>query len=83
MAHKRWIFGALIVLTIAVLVWFVGPLFAFGERRPFDSRLSRWLTIVVVVLAWLGFEAFRFWRVRRKSQLLVEGLTEGGQDATL
>ena len=83
MAHKRWIFGALIVLAIAVLVWFVGPLFAFGERRPFDSRLSRWLTIVVVVLAWLGFEAFRFWRVRRKSQLLVQGLTEGGQDATL
>ena len=83
MAHKRWIFGALIVLAIAVLVWFVGPLFAFGERRPFDSRLSRWLTIALVVLAWLGFEAFRFWRIRRNSQLLVEGLTEGGQDATL
>ena len=83
LAYKRWIFGALIVLTIAVLVWVVGPLLSIGERHPFDSKVTCWLVIVLVLAVWLGIEAFRAWRIRRKSRLLVDGLSEGGQDATL
>ena len=82
-AHKRWIFGALIILAIGILVWFAGPLLSFGDRHPLDSRTARWLIIILVLMAWLGFEAFRIWRIRRKSRLLVDGLSAGGQDATL
>ena len=83
LAYKRWIFGALIVLALAILVWFVGPLVAIGDSRPLDSATTRWVVIVLMILLWAGFEALRLWRIRRKSEQLVASLSEGGQDASL
>ena len=83
LAYKRWLLGALIFLAIAILVWFAFPLLPIGSSHPFDSVSSRLLTIVLILVLWLGFEGFRAWRIRRKSQQLVDSLSQGGQDSAL
>lgn len=82
LSHKRWIFGALIVLALAVLIWFVGPLLPMGDSHPLDSGAARWVVILLVLLCWLGLEAFLAWRILRKSRQLVDGLAKGEEDAT-
>ena len=83
LAYRRWIVGALIVLTVAILAWYVLPLLPFGENHPFESIASRLFVIFLVLATWVGFEVFRAWRIRRKSAALVEGLSQGGQDTAL
>lgn len=82
LAYKRWFVGAAIVLAIGILVWFAGPLISFGDVRPLDSSRTRWVILAMVLIGWLGFEAFRIWRIRHKSKELVAGLSRGEQDAT-
>ncbi len=47
----------LVVLFLALLVWFVGPMIAFGEVRPFGSAASRLALLLLLALVWggLGF----------------------------
>src|SRR5690606_19172517 len=56
----------LAVLMLALLIWFVGPLIAFGEVRPLGSAASRLALLLVLALVWggLGF----FMRTRRSSE---------------
>ena len=79
--HKRWISGALIVLALAVLIWFGGPLLGLGARRPLDSEGSRAGVILVLLVLWLGAEGWRVWRERRQAQRLVDGLSAAAQDS--
>lgn len=83
LAYKRWIFGALIVLALAILVWFVGPVLSFGDSHPFDSVTLRWVLILLILAVWLGIEALRVWTIRRKSAQLIASLSQGGQDASM
>ena len=78
--HKRWISAALIVLALALLVWFGGPLLGLGASRPLDSERSRGVVIALLLLVWLGGAGWRVWRERRHAQQLVNGLAAGAQE---
>ncbi|MFD1559804.1 type VI secretion system membrane subunit TssM [Paraburkholderia silviterrae] len=47
------------VLLLAAWIWFDGPLIAFGESLPLQSRRARALVIAVLLVIWL------WWLVRR------------------
>jgi len=49
---KRLAIGAVVVLALALMVWFVGPLLAVGQPRIFESSIRRWLIIMALVLLW-------------------------------
>ena len=78
--YRRWISAALIVLALALLVWFGGPLLGLGASRPLDSERSRTVVIALLLLVWLGGAGWRVWRERRQAQQLVDGLSSGAQD---
>ena len=42
--------GIFFLGVISALVWWVGPLIAFGEHRPLDTSLSRWITLAIIWL---------------------------------
>jgi type VI secretion system protein ImpL len=71
------VLGALGVIALSALVWWVGPLIAIGETRPLDGWLSRTLTIVVLVALWLGRLLWKIWRQRRANAALIQGISSG------
>ncbi|HYD75473.1 type VI secretion system membrane subunit TssM [Ramlibacter sp.] len=80
---KRWLIGAVIVLVLALLVWFAGPLVAIGQTRIAETSASRWILIGLVVLAWLLIEAGRVLLERRRNKKLIEDLAKPGEDESI
>jgi type VI secretion system protein ImpL len=49
---KTWLWSLLMVLSIAVLVWFYGPLLAISDYRFWEGVASRLLSISIMFLLW-------------------------------
>ncbi|MGY2291441.1 type VI secretion system membrane subunit TssM [Pseudomonas sp. SDO528_S397] len=76
--RKTWVWTLLLVLFIALLVWFVGPLLAVDDYKFWEGATSRLLTISLLFLIWGLTMVFVSWRsgVRKKA----EEESEDGQD---
>src|SRR5918995_1423129 len=48
----RWFLTLLGAILLALLIWFFGPLLAFGEVRPFETELARGTAILVITFLW-------------------------------
>jgi len=48
------------VLSLAALIWWIGPLLAIGEMRPLASIAARLALIALVLLAWAWPRVKRF-----------------------
>lgn len=64
--RRTWVWSLLLVLVLALLVWFVGPLLAIAENKFWASASSRSLTIAALFLAWGLFIVFVSWRSTRR-----------------
>ena len=49
---QTWLWSLLVVITLALLIWFAGPLLAVADHRFWESATSRLLTICGLLLAW-------------------------------
>jgi type VI secretion system protein ImpL len=76
---NRWVLGGLVVLLLSLVVLLVGDAIAFFDWRPLESLLSRWIFVLIIVLAWATFELVRAWRIRRANQSMLQGIA--GADA--
>lgn len=76
--RKTWVWTLLVVLLVALLVWFAGPLLAVDDYKFWEGASARLLTISVLFLIWGLTMVFVSWRagVRKKA---VED-SEDGQD---
>jgi type VI secretion system protein ImpL len=63
------------LLLLALLVWFAGPYFAFGEWRPLESERARLLTILAIVVLWLLKGLFKKLRAGQLSAQLVKAIS--------
>jgi type VI secretion system protein ImpL len=50
--RKTWVWTLLLVLLIALMVWFIGPLLAVDDYRFWAPQTSRLLTISALSLIW-------------------------------
>ncbi len=74
---SRRTFGVLGLIALSLLVWFLGPLIAFGDARPFEAVWVRVLIIVLVWAVWGGLVAWRAMKRRRTNAVLLKGLSAG------
>ncbi|MGE8453182.1 MAG: hypothetical protein ACN6OP_21735, partial [Pseudomonadales bacterium] len=67
--RQTWVWTLLLVLSVALLVWFVGPLLAVNDYKFWASATSRLLTISALFLMWGLAMVFVSWRsgVRKKA----------------
>ena len=74
--RKTWVWTLLLVLFVALLVWFAGPLLAVDDYKFWQGSTSRLLTISVLCLIWGLTMVFVSWRagVRKKA---IEDTTFG------
>src|SRR5918912_1602084 len=77
----RLTLAAIGFLLVAGLIWWVGPLFAFGGRHPLDGVGRRLFAIALVAVLFGLVVGVRAWRRRRTNQRLVAGLAAGPSSA--
>lgn len=65
------------LVALSALIWFLGPLIAVGESRPFEPVWLRVALLVLVWGVWLGIVAWRAHRRRRTNAVLLKGLAAG------
>lgn len=73
----KWVLELIGILILAVLVWFVGPLIAIAGNAPFESELSRTLTICALIGLWLIYRLVVFLVSRKREKQLMADLSAG------
>lgn len=72
------VLGTLGVAALSLLVWWVGPLFAFGSSehvsRPLGGTVLRTTVIALLWLGWIGHLAWSAWQRRRINAALLQGI---------
>ncbi|EKG34438.1 hypothetical protein Pav013_4630 [Pseudomonas syringae pv. avellanae str. ISPaVe013] len=76
--RKTWVWTLLLVLFVALLVWFAGPLLAVDDYKFWESSTSRLLTISVLFLIWGLTMVFVSWRAGVRKKAIED--SEDGQD---
>lgn len=71
---NRWVFIALLLITLSLLIWIVGPLVAIADARPLETEFSRWVAIGVIVLMAVAIAAWKQWRARSGNAAVVKQL---------
>ena len=79
---NRWVLASLGFVFLGLLIWFIGPLFGFGESRPLASENARLILILVLLLLWGAWELYKFLRARQANKKLMDGITAQGPDAS-
>ncbi|WP_178084691.1 type VI secretion system membrane subunit TssM [Pseudomonas sp. MPC6] len=75
---KTWVWTLLLVLFVALLVWFTGPLLAVDDYKFWEGSTSRLLTISVLLLIWGLTMVFVSWHAGVRTKAVEE--SEDGQD---
>lgn len=78
---SRWFWGALGVIALAAVIYFLGPLFAFGDWRPLESEAARYIFILLLAIAWLVRRVLKLISDRKAEQSIVEGVVEAAPAA--
>src|SRR3989338_3212654 len=68
--RKTWVWSLCLVLVLALLVWFVGPLLAVNDYKFWESATSRLLSISGLFLIWGLAMVFASWKAtaRKKAE---------------
>ena len=82
-AQRRLWVGALVVLSVSLLFWFVGPLLVVGDAHPLDPTWRRVVLVLFAVLVWVSIELGRLLLNRRRNRQMMNQLTSGGEDQAL
>ena len=62
------------IVALCVLIWFVGPKFAFAKKALLESEFNRLLAILVVVTVWALYNLIIQSRSNKKEQQLMADL---------
>jgi type VI secretion system protein ImpL len=79
-ASGRWAVGAAAWAALSAAAWFAGDTLVIGTGRPLEAPLARVTFIVLVAVAWLGWELWRVHKAMRANQQLLDGLVRGVAD---
>jgi len=77
----RVAFFAAVIVMVAALIYWVGPLISFAGYEPFQEEWVRLAVIGGVVLAYGLFEIWRAWRRRQKADAIQKGLSSAEEGA--
>ncbi|TCJ20392.1 type VI secretion system membrane subunit TssM [Parasulfuritortus cantonensis] len=81
---NHWVLAGLGLLLLSLVIWFVGPAFAFYNHRPLGSATSRIVLILLVILIWAAYEGWKVYRDWRANKQMLAALAEGeSQDQNL
>ena len=78
---KKWLIFAAIcfgVIAICALIWFVFPLVAIADVRPFASVWLRLALVLLTLTVFTGVYAYKYYRGRKASAALAAEIAKAG-----
>ena len=78
---QRWFLSLLGTAALAILVWFVGPLFGFAGSEPLADEGARWIVIGCLFTLWALFLIVSVIRARLRNRRMVEQLAAAPEPA--
>ena len=76
--RQTWLWTLLLVLSLALLVWFAGPLLAVDDYKFWESASARLLSISLLFLLWGLGMVFVSWRAGVRKQAVAD--TQDGEE---
>jgi type VI secretion system protein ImpL len=73
---QAWLASLLGIAAVAALIYFLGPLLAFGGVRPFADELNRYIAIGVLFLLWALWQGWKVLHARKKNQQMLNQLVK-------
>jgi type VI secretion system protein ImpL len=73
---KTWVWSLFVVLSFALLIWFIGPLLAVADNKFWESPTNRLLSISLAFLLWGLLMVFTSWRSAIRN-------TQGGEQGAI
>jgi type VI secretion system protein ImpL len=67
------------ISSLASLIYLGGPFLAIGDFRPLENYIIRDIAVVLLFAAAAGFGGFHFWRRRKRSEQIAEGIAKEGE----
>jgi type VI secretion system protein ImpL len=71
---NRWTLLAVGLVAIGLVIWWVGPIIAFNDVRPFEAEWVRWLQIACLILIPVVKWTWGTVKARRANAALTRGL---------
>lgn len=75
---SKWFFHGLGLLTISILIWFVGPLIAIADSRFLSSVASRLLLILIILVIYAANQVRLLLQAKKKNENLIEEMGNDG-----
>lgn len=69
-----WTLALLTAITITLIIYFVGPLISIAQWTPLESPLSRWLTLLSILLTWSTVKFIKFIKSKNDENGFLENL---------
>jgi type VI secretion system protein ImpL len=67
--------------SLAAVIYLAGPFVAFGDWHPLENYIIRDILVVLLVSAGGAFIGFQFWRRKKSSEQIAEGIAaDAAQD---
>ena len=77
----RVAFFAVVIVMVAALIYWVGPLLSVAGYEPFREEWVRIAAIAGIVVLYGLFELWRYWRRRKKADAIQKGLSSAEEGA--
>lgn len=72
----KWFVTLVGAIALSLVVWFIGPLIAIAEFRPFESDLGRMIAIMAILVVWGLVNVLGRAKEAKTNKEMVETLTE-------
>jgi type VI secretion system protein ImpL len=78
---NRWVFLAIGIVALALLVWLIGPTISISTFRPYEQEWVRIIQIAFIVLAPVVRWGWRHIKAKRANAALTKGLLQPAAEA--
>jgi type VI secretion system protein ImpL len=72
----KWFVTLVGAIALSLVVWFIGPLIAIGEFRPFETELGRMIAVMAILVVWGLVNVLGRAKEAKTNKDMVQTLTE-------
>lgn len=71
---QRWFISLLGIIGLGLLIWFVGPLFAFAGYEPLEPEKRRVGLIIFIAILWLAIRIGSYFTAKRQNNQVLAAM---------
>ena len=73
---QRWVISLLGMLSLGLLIWFIGPLFAFAGYAPLEDEAHRWYLVGSILLVWGTIRCWSYFKTKKQNSHVIAAMAD-------